>query len=159
MGLGIDIRIDADRYGGASAKAHCDVGKELELGFGLDVEAGDAFLQGCSHFACGLANPREHDLAAGHAQGQGAPQFTFGDDIDPSAEIDERLHHRLIGIRLSRIEDRMIGAREGLIENVIMALERRRRITIERRADILGKNAKADLFDMKHAVSVGEMMH
>jgi len=53
--------------------------------------------------------------------------FTFGDDIDSSPEIDERLHHRLIGIRLGRIEDGMIGTREGLVENAIMALERRRR--------------------------------
>ena len=40
-----------------------------------------------------------------------------------------------------------------------MPLERRRRIAIERRADILGDHLEADILGMEHAVAIGKMMH
>ena len=54
--------------------------------------------------------------------------------------------------------ERVLAA-EGLGQHVVVALDRRRRIAIERRPD-LGRDAlKAHALGVEHAVFVAEMMH
>jgi len=66
---------------------------------------------------------------------------------------------RLVRIRLHRIADEGVHSGERVREDAIVAGERRRRITIERRPDRIGQGGDADPLGVKHAVAIGEMMH
>ena len=56
MCLGIDIRVDPDRHGGALADALGDIREQFELRFRFDIEAGNALAQRQCHFARRLAD-------------------------------------------------------------------------------------------------------
>ena len=62
MGLWIDVGIDADRNIDGAPFGRGDGGQQFELGFGFDVDAKDALVDGLRQFARGLADAGEHDL-------------------------------------------------------------------------------------------------
>ena len=64
VGLGIDVGIDAHRDVRGLALRHRDFGEQFELGLGLDVDAEDVLVERQRELARGLADAREHDLAA-----------------------------------------------------------------------------------------------
>ena len=77
----------------------------------------------------------------------------------PAPSLRERAQHGLIGIRFDGETDQRVLACEGVGQHMVVPLQRGGRIAIERRAD-LGRDAReADVFRMKDAVFVGEMMH
>src|SRR6476661_7028888 len=62
VGLGVDIRVDAERDAGRAAERSCRLAQDAKLWLGLDVEGKDAMLKGEDHLGLGLAHSREGDL-------------------------------------------------------------------------------------------------
>src|SRR5205823_334062 len=58
----IDVRIDAQRANGSLADLAGDAIDVLDLGFGLEIERGDAVVQRCFDFVVSLADTGENDL-------------------------------------------------------------------------------------------------
>ena len=107
----------------------------------------------------GLADAGEHDLARRHAGGARAQKFAAGDDVGAGAELGQGRDHRLVGVRLHGVADQRIDIGEGAGEHLIVPLDGRARIAIERRADGVGQRDEIDLFGVQHAVAIGEMVH
>ena len=135
VGLGIDVGIDADRNVGGAALAGGDRGEQFELRLGFDVDAEDALLDRERKLARGLADAGEHDLFRRNAGRARAQQFALGDHVGAGAEPRQRRDHRLVGIGLHRVADQRVDVGEGAGEHLVVPLERRGRIAIERRAD------------------------
>ena len=123
--------------------------EELEFRLGFDVEAVDAGGQREVHLARRLADAGEHDLLGRDAGGQRAAQFAFRDHVRAGAEAGQRLQHGLVGIGLHRVADQRVDVGEGLGKDLVMALQRRRRIAIEGRADGLGDFGDRHVFGVK----------
>ena len=135
----------------------CRDGFEFRLGF--DVEAEDAGGERQIDLGDGLANAGEHDLVGGNAGSHGPQQFAARHHVGASAEIAERLQHRLVGIRLHRVTDQRIDIGEGVGEDLVMARQRRRRIAIERSADIRGDRLHGNALGSQDAAVMFEMVH
>jgi hypothetical protein len=75
---GRDVRIDPEGHLGLHAQFGGDLGDQVQLGLGLDIDLGDAGLQGELDLATGLADAGEDDALAGDAGGQGAAHLALG---------------------------------------------------------------------------------
>ncbi len=157
--FGVDVRVDAhrDARGRTEARRHLAQGFQLRLA--LDVETVNALGQRIGHFLARLADAGEDDLGGGNARGPCAAQLALGNHVHSGAHARHRRQHGLIGVRLDREADERVLALESVAQHLVMALQRRRRIDIERRADFRGEARQADVFGMKHAASVIEMVH
>ena len=82
-------------------------------------------------------------------------EFTQGE----SAEFGQRAQHRLVGVRLHGVANQRLLAGEGLGEDAVVPLQRRRRIAIERRADGFRELNEIDRLGMQHTVAIVEMVH
>ena len=125
--------------------------QQFELGFGLDVDAEDAFVDRERKLARGLADAGEHDLVRRDAGGARALELAFRDDVGAGAELRQRAHHRLVGIRLHGVADERRHVGEGVREHAVVPLERRGRIAIERRADRVRELGEIDRLGVQHA--------
>ena len=159
VGLGVDIRVDAQRHAGRPAGLARKCVQKLKLGLGFHVEAADIVLERGGDLVRRLADAGKDDAVACNARRQRPAQFALGDDVHAGAEIGQGLQDCLVGIGLDRIAQQMIGAREGLRVDPVVAFERRGRIAIERRADLVRDGAQVGVFGMEAAVAVGEVMH
>src|SRR2546430_2084292 len=71
----------------------------------------------------------------------------------------KRRDHGLVGIGLHGVTDERTHVRERAGKDLVMALERRGRIAIKRRAHRLGEADEVDPFGVEHAVAVIEVVH
>ena len=77
MTAGRDVGIDPDRRGGAHAHGLGHAIDQMEFGLGLDVDFGNAGLQGEGDLALRLADAGEHDPIRRNPGGQRPAQFAF----------------------------------------------------------------------------------
>src|SRR6266849_2047648 len=75
------------------------------------------------------------------------------------AEFRQRAQHRLIRVGLHGVTHQRLFIGEGVAEHPVMALQRRGRIAIERRADRIRQLDKIHRLGVKHAVAVVEVIH
>ena len=113
--------------------------QQLELRLGFDIDAENALVDRERQLARGLADAGEHDLVRRNAGRARALEFAFRDDVGAGAEPCERRDHRLVGIRLHGVADERAHVGEGAGEHLVVPLQRRGRIAIERRADRRGE--------------------
>ena len=109
--------------------------------------------------ARGLADAGEHDLLRRNAGGARAQKLALGDDIGPRPQPRQRRDHRLVGIRLHGVAHERVDVGERAGKHLIVALQRRARIAIERGADGLRQRDEIDRFGVQHAVAIGEVVH
>ena len=93
------------------------------------------------------------------AGGAGAQQFAAGHHVGAGAELGQRAQHRLVGIGLHGVTDQRLLAGEGFREHPVVALQRRGRIAIERRADRIRQLDKIHRLGVQHAVAIVEVVH
>ena len=106
-----------------------------------------------------LADAGEHDLFRRDAGGQrlagSRPRIRYR----RRRRAGERLEHGEIAVRLHGVEDMRALATDRLGEQAVVPLDRRRRIAVERRADLGGEPREVDALGVEHAVGVGEVKH
>ena len=158
MRLGVDIGIDADGDGRALAQRASHLIQGLKFRFALDIELIDARFEPEPHFAFGFADARKYDSVRGNARYQRFLQFAARHDVGAGTQISQGPQHCQIAVGFDRIGDqRVFGQR--LDEDAVMALQRRRRIAIKRRADARRQRRQFDVFGMECAVSVMKVVH
>ena len=133
--------------------------QQFELGLRFDIDAENAFVDREREFARGLADAGEHDLVGGHAGRARALELAFRHHVGAGAELGQRRDHRLVGIRLHGVADQRAHVGEGAGEHLVVPLQRRGRIAIERRADAVGERVEVHRLGVQHAVAIGEVMH
>ena len=106
-----------------------------------------------------LPDAGKGDAVARHARLHRAEQFAARHHVHAGAQSGQRRQHGLVGIGLHRVADERRQRREGFGEDAVMALDRRRRIAIEGRADLVGDARQRHVFGKERAVAIGEMMH
>ena len=131
----------------------------LELGFGFHIEAEDAAGDRHVDFGSRLADTGEHDLLGRNTGPERAQEFARRDDVGACAHPRERRDHRLIGIGFQRIADERVDIGESLGEDPVVPFQRRRRIAVEGRADLLGDRPDRHVLGMKLPVAEVEMVH
>ena len=109
--------------------------KRAKLGLGFDVEAENAGIQREGHLGAGLADAGKHDFPRRNARGQRPVDFALGNNVRAGAELGQRADDGKVGVRLDRIADQRVAGRERPGEDLIMPLDGRRRVAIERRAE------------------------
>ena len=151
--------IDAQRDMGGAALLLRDRGQQFELRLGLHVDAQDAFVDRERKLVRGLADAGEHDLVRRNAGRARALELAFRDHVGAGAEPRQRLDHGLIRVRLHGVADERAHIRERLREHLIVPLDRRGGIAIERRADRLRQIDEIDRLGVQHAGPIGKVVH
>ena len=77
----------------------------------------------------------------------------------PAPQTPSVASTRLVGVRLHGVADQRVLAGEGLGEHAVVALQRRGRIAIERRADLGRDLRKAHVLGVEDPVPVSKVMH
>ena len=147
--LGVDVGIDAQRDGRALAHGARHLVQRFEFRLAFDIELIDAGLERRRAFrlwSCRRRRTRScaPGMPAASAFFNSPPETTSA----PAPSLRQRLQHREIAVGLDRKGDQR-AFRQGVGEDAVMALQRRRRIAIERRADARGQLRKIDVFGMK----------
>ena len=168
--LGVDVGVHAEGDARRRAARRRYLAQRAKLWLRLDVEGEDAGIERERHLGLRLADAREHDLLRCDTDFERAAKLAFGHDVHAGALAREGGEHAEIGVGLDRIADkraRHVGKRVS--EHRVMAFERRRRVAIEGRADLIGKRCEVDLLGVEHArvahasvrraAPVGEMVH
>ena len=106
-----------------------------------------------------LPTPENMILSGANAGGARAQQFAFGNDIGAGAELRQRRDDGLVGIRLHGVADQRVDIGERAGKDLVVPLQRRGRIAIERRADAFRQRDEIDLFGVQHAVAISEVVH
>jgi hypothetical protein len=134
----------------------------MQLGFGLDVDLGDAGLHGEGDLGLGLANAREDDAVRRHAGGQGPADLALRHHVSPGAQVRQGSQHRDVRIGLHREGDQRVPkprAQQGVAQDRVVPLQRGAGIDIDRRADGLRDPRQGNAFAGEFAVAKLEVVH
>ncbi len=142
----VDVGIDAQGHRRAPSHRAGDRIEALELRLALHVEAADAGGEGRADLLLALADPGEDDALGPAAGGQHAREFAARDDVEAGTEPREDAEDGEVGVRLDRVADEMVGAREGVVEGAPGRLDRGPRV------DVAGGPVAARDFREAHAL-------
>ena len=106
-----------------------------------------------------LPTPENRILCGGMPAASARFNSPPGHHVGAGAELCQRAQHRLVGVGLHGVADQRLLAGEGLGEHPVVALQRRGRIAIERRADRIRQLDKIDRLGVQHAVAIVEVIH
>ena len=106
-----------------------------------------------------LPTPENKILLRRNAGGQRALQLAARNHVRAGAEFCQRAQHRLVGVGLHGVTDQRLLVGKGFAEHPVMALQRRGRIAIERRADRFSQLDQIHRLGVKHAVAIVEVIH
>ena len=85
-------------------------------------------------------------------------QFAAGNNVGARAQSRERLQDGEIAVGLDRKGDEA-GSRKRIGEDAVVPFERRRRIDIDGRADLVGQISEIDVLREKPPVAIRKMIH
>ena len=161
VGLGIDVRVDAERDRRAGAGGAGGRVESLKLGRGLDVELPDPGCEREVHLVPRLARPGEHQAIRRDAGPECAPQLAARDDVGAGAEPGEGADHREGVVGLDRVADERVGRSLG--KRLVAGDEDRVRVAIGGRAELRRDCGERDSLGVKNAAAVllpiGECVH
>ena len=136
-----------------------ELAQKLELALRLDVDLQDPAREGELELAPGLAHAREEDARGRNAGGKSDPELALRDDVAAGTGVRHGAHDGERGVRLERIADHRVHVGESGREGAEPALEGRRGIAIEGRAD-LGRDAfERHLLGAEGTIAIGELAH
>ena len=158
VGAGIDVGIDPHRDPRGPPGLDGEPRQQFQLGLGFDVDAENVGGQRRAQLGFGLADAGEQDLFRRNAGGQRALQFAARNHVGAGAELRQRAQHRLVGVGLHGVAHQRLLAGEGFGEHPVMALQRRGRIAIERRADRIRQIDQIHRLGVQHAVAIVEVI-
>ena len=157
--LRVHVGVHTDRGGGDFPEFPGDLVEIAEFLFALDVERVDALLEGVDDFRAGLADTGEGAVGGISAGLDHAEKLAARDDVEARAFGGEQAEDGEIGVRLDRISDLVIDARQCLVEADEMVGDRPRRIDVKGSAVFLGEGFQGNVFAEKLAVPVGKAVH
>jgi hypothetical protein len=159
MGLGVDVRIDAQRNGGLAPHVARNPVQAFDFAVGLHVEAQDSGGERGAHLGFGLAHPGEDSLRRGAAGGEHPRQLATRYDIEAGAKPGKQVEDGEVGICLHRVADQHVppGASRG--EFVPCGLEGGPRVDVARRAELLGDGLERHRFDAQCPVAQRQRVH
>jgi len=160
VAAGENVRIDANRGGYFLAArfhvARSFVEKNLEFGFGFDVEEQDsaarAFAGIANRFAdffAGFADAGENNAAAGNGDTAQAVQLSARDDIEAAAQAGEDLQHGEIGIGFCGVTQHVRKFSEGTIEAAVGLFDAGAAVDVGRGSGCFCDFVERDIFAMK----------
>ena len=149
MGAGIYVRVHPHRDGGHLAHAGGDPVETLQLGFGLQIEAEDLFLQREAHLGLALGHAGEDHLGRIPTRRQHPRQLAAGDDVKAGAQTSQQVQDGDVGVGLDRVADQMGYVPRRLIEGVPVALQGGAGVDVERGAVLLGQLLQICLFGLQ----------
>ncbi len=152
VGLGIHVRVDAQRHRRGLAQRAGHLVEPVQLGDRFDVEAGDTGFERQAHLVGGLAHPREHHVGGLASGGQHAPQFPARDDVEAGAQLREDLQHRQVGVGLHGVLHARVAALAGGRVGAVVGGQGGARIDVGGRAEPGGNRLERDAFDHQGAV-------
>ena len=114
--VGVHVRVDPQGDARPLAVPAGEAVEVLELGGGLHVEQQDALAQPRHELPLGLAHPGEDDHLRIEAGAHRPVELADGDDVGPGPEGGQRAQDRQVTVRLDRVADQVIQARESLVE-------------------------------------------
>ena len=159
MGLGVHVRVHAQRDRRAAAQRLRHAVQPAQFGGGLHVEAVDAGGQRLAHLGLGLSYTGEHHLAGIAAGAQHALQLAAGDDVEAGAGLSQRLQHRQVGVGLHREAHQVVHRRQRAVEGAVALQQGVARVQVQRRAMLRSEIGDRNLFGQQLAVAVGESVH
>ena len=155
----VDIRVDAQRDLRRHAERRRHFRHQREFGFGLDVQLHDSVREREGDLRPHLADAGKQDVGGSDPGGERAADLALAHHVGAGAEPRQSGDHRLVGVGLHRIGDQRVAARERTGEGAVVPGERRRRIAIERRADVGGDVGEWHLLRRQLAAAPREMVH
>ena len=160
VGPGVDVRIDAQRDGGAAAlwrrrwrRAASSSGSDSTLTHRMSASTAAA------SSASVLPTPENMIFVRRDAGRSARCQFAARHHVGAGAEPGQRPDHRLVGIRLHGVADQRPHVGEGAGEHLVVPRQGRGRIAVERRADLGREPVEGDVLGVEHAAAIVEVMH
>ena len=151
VGLGIHIRVDAQRDRRARACGARGRVEGLKLGRRFDVELPDPGGEREVHLVSRLAGPGEHQAIRRDAGPESAAQLAARDDVGAGAEAGEGADHREGVVGLDRVADERVGRSSS--ERPVAVDEDPVRVAIGRRAELRRDRGERDPLGVKNAAS------
>ena len=159
VGVGIDVRIDAEGDRRTLAHAGGHLREAVEFGGGFDVEAADAGGQRVTHFVGALADAGEDHLAGIATGRQHAGEFAARDDVETGAELGEDRQDAEIGVGLDRVADQRLAQAEGALIRLVGGGEGGAGVNVGRGAEAVGNVGEGDPFEGQAGRAGGERRH
>ncbi len=159
VGLGVDVRVDAQGHRRPHLKLAGDPGDLPQLLGGLDVEHENAGLEGLADFLEILAHPGINDFLGGDAGLGGPKEFPAADDVRPRAQPREEPQDGQVAIGLHRKADEVGVTRKSFVKGAEVVGEGRVAIQVEGGPHRRGDFRHRHVFTMKFTVDVVEVMH
>ena len=159
VGMGVDIRVDADGGARGYAPRLGHGGQGGQLNFGLDIDLHDPGVEGGRHFVVRLADAGKDDFGRRNAGPERPRKLARRHHVGPGAKAGQGADDGDVAVRLDGEADGCRQSGQGLGEGPIAALQHRRGIAIERRADVFGNALKRHRFDVEAAIGAVEFVH
>ncbi len=159
MGLGVDVRVDAQGHPGLELEAAGDAVDLLQLLGGLQVEQQDARLEGRLDLLGLFAHPGIDDFGRVHPGRQGPVEFAAGDDVGPGAQPGEEPQDGQVGVGLHREADDMGKVGKGGVEDPEVMGQGAGAVKVKGGAHRRGDFTHRHVFAVEFTGLVVEVMH
>jgi len=131
----------------------------LQFGLGLDVEVGNAGVEGLDDFGVGLAGTGVDDFGRVSAGLGGAVQFAAADDVEAGAGLGQVAEDVDVAAGLDGVADQGLEVGVGALDLGQMVQEGGLTVDVGGCADGLGDGLDGDVFGEQFALSVFECIH
>jgi hypothetical protein len=159
VGLGIDVRVDADGDGRLAAQLAGHVVDAGELRLALHVEAKHAGLQRQLDLGFGLADAGEDAAVSVAACRHDALEFAPADEIERGAQVRKEAQHREVGVGLHRVANLKVEPGQAGAQAAVVVLDGLGAVDIRRRAMELGDGREVDGLAVQFLAGVMEVVH
>ena len=158
VGLGVDVRVDAQGNGGPCPDANRDLAQQVQLLFRLAVERTDALLKCVLEFGCRLADTRIDHGRGVPAGAQHTVELAAGDDVESRAFGHKQRQHCERRVRLDRVMDLVRHIGQGAFVGAVIVSDGAGRIDIGWRARRPGDSAQGRALAVELAVLVLKLL-
>jgi hypothetical protein len=138
VAAGVHVGVDPQRDAGPLPDPGGELLEPLELGGRLDVEEQDALPEPGHELRLGLPDAREDHLLRVEPGPHRPVELPAGDYVGAGPEGRQRPQHGEVPVRLDRVADQVVEAREGLVELPVGPLYRGVAVDVGRRPRLTG---------------------
>ena len=156
MGLGVDVRVDAQADRQGTTELLCDAFDDIELLDVFDVQRPNAGVCSCHDFFAPLADSAVHDVLGREACLERALHLSCRDDVRTAALGGEARKHGQIAVGFDGIRDQVRRKGERFVDRAIGVVDRSARVDERRCVDLVGDRFQRHVFADERPVSIRE---